>query len=172
LNKGLIHVYTGKGNGKTTAAIGLGLRASGANLKVCMIQFMKKRKYSELKAIDKIDNFTYFQYGRDNFVNKDKPEEIDIDLAQKGFQKAKKIIKSNEYDLVILDEINVAIDYKLIELDDVLDLIENKPDSLEILLTGRSAHPEIVKIADYASEILEIKHPFKKGIKARKGIEY
>lgn len=172
MNKGLIHVYTGKGNGKTTAAIGLGLRATGAGMKVCMIQFMKKRKYSELVAIDKVENFSYYQYGRDKFVNKDKPDQIDIDFAKQGLQKAKEIIKSGKYDLLILDEINVAVDYKLIKLDDVLDLIENKPDSLEIVLTGRSAHPEIVKIADYVSEILEIKHPYKKGIKGRKGIEY
>jgi len=172
LENGLIHVYTGHGKGKTTAAIGLGIRAIGDGLKVYMIQFMKGRRYSEIDAIEKIPNFTVVQYGRDEFVSKEKPDQIDIDFAQKGFEHAKKIIMYGKYDLVILDEINVAVDFNLINLEDVLDLISEKPKNIELVLTGRYASPEIVKNADLVSEILEIKHPYQSGIQSRKGIDW
>jgi len=172
LDKGLIHIYTGSGKGKTTAAIGLGVRAAGAGLKVIMIQFMKGRRYSELDAIQKIPNFTIVQYGRDEFVSKQKPEKIDIDLAKKGFEHAKKVIKEGKYDMVILDEINVAVDYNLIHLKDVLELIDEKPEKIELVLTGRYAPAELVKNADLVTEMLEIKHPYQKGVIARKGIDY
>ena len=165
-------MYTGSGKGKTTAAIGLGMRAAGAGLKVNMIQFMKGRKYCELVAINNISNFSYSQHGRDEFVNKENPEQIDIDLAQKGLKHAKEIIKSDKYDVVILDDINVVIDFNLINLNQVLKLIREKPEKLELVLTGRYAPSKIIKVADYVSEILEIKHVYQKGIKARKGIEY
>lgn len=172
LEKGLVHVYTGAGKGKTTAALGLGLRAVGAGLKVHMIQFMKGRKYSEIDAIKNLPNFTISQYGRDEFVNKEKPEKIDIELAKKGLTYAKEIIKSGKYDVVILDEINVALDYKLISLEDVFKLIKEKPEKLELVLTGRYAHPEIVKLSDVVTEMLEIKHPYQKGVICRKGIDF
>ena len=172
MEKGYIHVYTGPGKGKTTAAIGLGTRAAGAGLKVHMIQFMKGRRYSELDSIDKIPNFTFVQHGRDEFVNKDNPEQIDIDLAQKGFTHAKDVVKNGKYDMVILDEINVAIDYNLIDIHDVLKLMEEKPEKLELILTGRYAHPDLSRNADYVTEMLEIKHPYQQGIQARKGIDY
>jgi cob(I)alamin adenosyltransferase len=172
VEKGFIHVYTGPGKGKTTAALGLGMRAAGAGFKVHMIQFMKGRRYSELDAIEKLQNFTVSQHGRDEFVSKEKPERIDIDLAQKGFTHAKDIIKNTKYDMVILDEINVALDYNLIALDDVLKLIEEKPEKLELVLTGRDAHPELVKIADVVTEMLEIKHPYQDGVMARRGIDF
>jgi len=172
MEKGYIHVYTGPGKGKTTAAIGLGMRAAGAGLKVYMIQFMKGRRYSELESIDKIPNFTLVQHGRDEFVNKDNPEQIDIDLAQKGFVHAKEVIKEGKYDLIILDEINVAVDFNLIDIHDVLKLIKEKPEKLELVLTGRYAHPEITRHADYVTEMLEIKHPYQYGVTARKGIDF
>ena len=172
LEKGLIHVYTGHGKGKTTAAIGLGIRAIGEGLKVYMIQFMKGRRYSEISAIENIQNFTVVQFGRDEFVSKEKPEQIDIDLAKDGFVHAKKIISEGKYDVVILDELNVAVDFNLISLDDVLDLLSEKPNTVELILTGRYASPEIVKYADLVSEILEIKHPYQSGIKSRKGIDW
>ena len=172
MEKGYIHVYTGPGKGKTTAALGLGMRAAGAGFKVHMIQFMKGRKYSELDAIENLPNFTFSQHGRDEFVSKEKPKQIDIDLAQEGFAHAKDIIKNTKYDMVILDEINVAVDYNLISLDDVLKLIEEKPEKLELVLTGRDAHPELVKIADVVTEMLEIKHPYQEGVTARKGIDF
>ena len=172
LEKGFIHVYTGNGKGKTTAAIGLGVRATGEGLKVYMIQFMKGRRYSEIDALDHIQNFTVVQFGRDEFVSKKNPEQIDIDLARKGFEHAKKIINNGEHDVVILDEINVAVDYNLIPLNDVLQLLEEKPKKVELILTGRYASPEVVKQADIVSEILEIKHPYQNGIESRKGIDW
>ena len=172
LEKGLIHVYTGPGKGKTTAALGLGLRAAGANLNVYMVQFMKGRRYSELAAVEHFKNFTIVQYGRDEFVSKEHPEQVDIDLAQQGFAHAKEIIKAGNHDVVILDEINVAVDYNLIPVDDVLKLIEEKPEKLELVLTGRAAHPEIVKVADLVTEMLEIKHPYQQGVIGRKGIDF
>ena len=123
MKNGLIHIYTGSGKGKTTAAIGLGIRAVGAGYKVHMIQFMKGRRYNEINTIEKINNFTLSQHGRDEFVSKNNPEKIDIDLAQEGLKSAKKIIKEGNFDMLILDEINVAVDYNLIYLTDVIDLI-------------------------------------------------
>jgi len=170
--KGLIHTYTGSGKGKTTAALGLGIRAAGAGFKVYMIQFMKGRRYSELDSIENIQNFSIVQYGRDEFVSKENPKQIDIDLAQKGFLHAQEIIKKGKFDMVILDEINVAVDFNLIDLKDLLNLINNKPEKLELVLTGRYSHPEVIKIADIVTEMLEIKHPYQKGIMARKGVDF
>jgi len=172
LEKGYIHVYTGPGKGKTTAALGLGLRAAGAGFNVFMIQFMKGRRYSELDAVEKLKNFSIVQHGRDEFVSKENPEQVDIDLAQKGFEHAKEIVKKGNYDMVILDEINVAIDYNLIFVKDVLKLIEEKPEKLELVFTGRYAHPEIVLYADLVTEMLEIKHPYQHGVEARKGVDF
>ena len=171
VEKRYIHVYTGPGKGKTTAALGLGVRAVGAGLNVYMIQFMKGRRYCEINTVENIPHFTIVQYGRDEFVSKERPEQIDIDLAQKGFAHAREIVASNKYDMVILDEINVAVDYHLISLEDVLNLLADKPDSLELVLTGRYAHPEITKVADVVTEMLEIKHPYQQGVLARKGID-
>ena len=170
--KGYVHIYTGPGKGKTTAALGLGLRAAGAGLKVHIIQFMKGRRYSEINTIDKIPNMTISQHGRDVFVFKEKPEQIDVDLARKGFEFAKKIVKDGKYDMIILDEINVAVDYNLIPVEEVLKFIIEKPEKLELVLTGRYAHPEIIKIADLVTEMLEIKHPYHNGLKARKGVDF
>jgi cob(I)alamin adenosyltransferase len=172
LKKGFIHVYTGNGKGKTTAAIGLGIRAVGDGLKVIMIQFMKGRRYSEIDVLQHIKNFTVVQFGRDEFVSKEKPEQIDIDLARKGFLYAKNVVQKGGYDLVILDEINVAVDFNLITSADVLELLEKKPETLELVLTGRYASPEIIKHADIVSEILEIKHPYQKRVQSRKGIDW
>ena len=172
MKKGYVHVYTGPGKGKTTAAIGLGIRAVGAGMKVHMVQFMKGRKYSEINTIENIKNFTISQHGRDEFVSKENPEQIDIDLAQKGFKFSKEIISNDKYDMIILDEINVAVDYNLISLEDILKLIEEKPEKLELILTGRYAHPEIVRNADLVTEMLEIKHIYQQGVAARKGIDF
>lgn len=172
MEKGYIHVYTGPGKGKTTASLGLGLRAAGAGMKVHMVQFMKGRRYSELDSVEHVPGFTISQHGRDEFVNKDNPEQVDIDMAQEGFSYAKEIIKKDKFDMVILDEINVAVDFNLISLDDVLELINDKPEKLELVLTGRYAHPELVKVADLVTEMLEIKHPYQQGVQARKGVDF
>ncbi len=136
------------------------------------IQFMKGRRYSELDALSQLKNFTVMQFGRDEFVSKENPAQVDIDLAHKGLTYAKEIISKQRYDLVILDEINVAVDYHLISLQDVLQLLKERPESLELVLTGRYAPPEIIQQADVVSEILEIKHPYQKGVLSRKGIDW
>ncbi len=166
-----VHVYTGNGKGKTTAALGLAMRATGHELKVYMIQFMKGRiNYGELETAKLIPNFTIKQFGRPDFVSKEHPDPEDIKLAQEGFNHAKNIILSGEYDIVILDEINVAMDFALISSEPVLSLLEERPPSVELILTGRNCPREIVKVADYVTEMLEIKHPYTEGTMARKGI--
>ena len=172
-NKGLVIVITGNGKGKTTAAFGQALRAIGQGYKVFVLQFMKGRKYGEFIAAEKyLPNLIIEMSGLDSFVMRDHPAAIDIELAQKGLDAARRAIKSGKYDLVILDEINVALDFKLIKLKDVVTMIKNKPAGLDLILTGRYAPKEIIKLADTVSEIQEVKHHYNAGIKDRAGIEY
>jgi cob(I)alamin adenosyltransferase len=171
--RGLVQVYTGTGKGKTTAAFGQALRAIGQGFRVCIIQFMKGRKYGEFIAAEKhLPNLTIHLAGLDSFVMRDKPAPIDIEYARKGLELARKVIASGDYDMVILDEINVAVDFKLIPLEEVIHLIQTKPPALDLILTGRYAPPEIKDLADTVSEIQEIKHHYNAGIKDRAGIEY
>jgi cob(I)alamin adenosyltransferase len=170
---GLIHVYTGNGKGKTTAALGLGLRAAGHGYRVLMIQFMKGQiDYGELMAVKGLDNFDIVQYGRPDFVDKDDPEEIDIKLAKDGMEHAASVIRDGGCDLLILDEINVAIEWKLVTVEDVLGLLTSKPESMEVVLTGRYSPQSFIDVADTVTEMKEVKHPYQKGILARKGIEH
>jgi cob(I)alamin adenosyltransferase len=172
-NRGLVIVITGNGKGKTTAAFGQALRAIGQGYKVFVLQFMKGRKYGEVIAAEKyLPNITIRMSGLDSFVMRDNPAAIDIKMAQKGLDTARKAITSGRYDMVILDEINVALDFKLIKLKDVMTLIKNKPKSLDLVLTGRYAPKEIIKIADTVSNVEEVKHHYNAGIKDRAGIEY
>lgn len=166
----LIQVYTGNGKGKTTAALGLALRASGAGLKVHIGQFAKGKECSELQALKKLENITIEQFGTCRFIKK--PTIKDIALARKGLRKAKKIFRQKKYNVVILDEINVALNLKLLKLKSVLKLFKKIPRGCELILTGRDAPKEIINCADLVSDIKEKKHYFRKGIKARKGIEY
>ncbi|MFN6991594.1 MAG: cob(I)yrinic acid a,c-diamide adenosyltransferase [Fervidobacterium sp.] len=168
---GYVHVYTGNGKGKTTAALGLSVRALCAGKKVFIGQFIKGMDYSELKLIDYFQNLKIIQFGRDCFI-KNKPTEEDIKLAQIGLKISKDAIFSKEYDAVILDEINIALHYKLISVDQVLDLIKNKPVNVELILTGRYAPKELIDVADLVTEMVEVKHYFSKGVLARLGIEY
>lgn len=171
--KGLVIVITGNGKGKTTAAFGQALRAIGQGYKVFVLQFMKGKKYGEFIAAEKyLPPLTIRMSGLDSFVMRNNPADIDIELAQKGLDAAQKAIKSGKYDMVILDEINVALDFKLIKLKNVIELIKNKPPALDLILTGRYASAEIIKLADTVSEIKEIKHHYAAGIKDRAGIEY
>lgn len=172
-DRGLVIVITGNGKGKTTAAFGQALRAIGQGYRVFVLQFMKGRKYGEFIAAEKyLPRLTIRMSGLDSFVMRDNPAAIDIELAQKGLDAAQKAIKSGKYDMVILDEINVALDFKLIDLQEVIDIIKNKPAGLDLILTGRYAPPEIIELADTVSEVKEVKHHYSKGIKDRAGIEY
>jgi len=167
----LIQVYTGNGKGKTTAAFGQALRAAGAGLKVFIGQFIKGKNYSELNALKKVKNIKIEQFGRGCFIKR-APNRKDIALAISGLKRVRKIISLGIYDMVILDEINVALKLKLLKLEYVISLIKNTSKKTELVLTGRNAHPKIMKIADLVSEIKDRKHYYKKGIKARRGIEY
>ncbi len=172
-DKGLVVVITGNGKGKTTSAFGQALRAIGQGYRVFILQFMKGRKYGEIVAAEKyLPRLTVRMSGLDSFVMRDNPAAVDIELAQKGLDVAKKAIVSGKYDMVILDEINVALDFKLIALPEVIELIKNKPPALDIILTGRYAPPEIIELADTVSEVQEVKHHYNRGIKDRAGIEY
>ena len=173
MERGLIQVYTGNGKGKTTAALGLALRAVGHQLKVLIIQFMKGGDSGgEKAAAQRLSPYlTIKKTGRDTFISKSHPEPVDLKLAEEGLAQAKKAIESKEYDIVILDEINLAVDFGLIPLSDVLGLIDSKPDTVELILTGRNAHSEIIERADLVTEMVERKHYYQKGVPARKGIE-
>jgi cob(I)alamin adenosyltransferase len=168
----MVQVYTGNGKGKTTAALGLGLRAAGHGFEVYMIQFMKGQiNYGELEAVKHIPNFTIRQFGRPDFVDKANPDPVDIKLAQEALDHARNILKEGKVDFLILDEVNVALDFRLVTDQEVLALIKSRPPQMELILTGRFAPPAILEIADLVSEVKEIKHPYQKGIAARKGVE-
>ncbi len=170
---GLVQVYTGTGKGKTTAALGLVLRASGHDKKSIIIQFMKGRKnHGEISAIENLPLVSIERYGRSDFVKKECLKHLDIELARKGLERAEIVISSGEYDIVVLDEINTAINFELLEIKEVIDIIHDKPSHVEIVLTGRNAPPCIINIADLVTIMSEVKHPYMQGIHARKGIEY
>ncbi|MEO0206136.1 MAG: cob(I)yrinic acid a,c-diamide adenosyltransferase, partial [candidate division WOR-3 bacterium] len=154
----MIQIYTGNGKGKTTAALGLALRAIGHGKRVIMIQFMKgKINYGELKSARMLKNFKIEQYGRPDFVNRDHPAKIDVELARKGFERAKQVMISRKYDIVILDELNVAVDYGLIPVKEVVDLLRKTPRKMEVIITGRYMPEEFNKYADLISEVIEVK---------------
>jgi len=173
MERGFIQVYTGNGKGKTTAALGLALRAVGHGMKVLIIQFMKgKAGYGEMESAKRLSPFlTIVKAGREAFVSKANPDPDDLKLAQEGLALAKKSIENKEFDIVILDEINMAVDFGLVPVSDVLRLIDSKPDSMELVLTGRNARPEILEKADLVTEMVERKHYYSKGVPARRGIE-
>lgn len=168
---GYIHLYTGNGKGKTTAALGLALRAAGAGKSVYIAQFVKGMHYAEIDALMRFPEIELKQFGLDCFiVNKPTPD--DLDAARKGLTETAEIIARNKADIVILDELCIALHYHLFEIDEILALLKNKPVEMEIVITGRYAPPELYVVADLITEMTEIKHYFNKGIKARKGIEF
>jgi cob(I)alamin adenosyltransferase len=169
--RGYVHVYTGEGKGKTTAALGLAIRAAGAGHKVFLGQFVKGGFYSELNALKRFDDLiTVEQFGLGRFI-KGKPSESDINAARNGLNKMRDILSSGEYKVVILDEANIALHYNLFSLDELIELIDCKADKTELIITGRNASPEILKRADLITEMKEIKHYYKEGVVARVGIE-
>ena len=172
MKKGLTHIYTGKGRGKTSAALGLALRALGKAYNVAIIQFMKEKKDNAIKSIEKLENCKTWQYGRKNFVDKEKPDDIDFELAKTALRKTQEIIQKRNYKLVILDEINVALEYGLIKKEEIGKIIDEKPDEIELILTGRYAEKSIIQKADIVTEMKNIKHPNPKKFPAREGFEY
>ena len=175
---GYIQVYTGNGKGKTTASLGLAMRALGRDWKVLIIMFTKGgNDYGELNSFRNLsprisENLTIIQAGLDRIVYTNNKSELDAKEINKGWEIAKKAIQNHEYNLVILDEANIAIDLGLIDLDDVIKVLKSKPKEMEIVLTGRNAKPEIIELAHLVSEIRPVKHYWDTGVVARKGIEY
>ena len=170
LEKGYVQVYTGNGKGKTTAALGLVLRTVCAGNKAFIGQFMKGQDYSELKAVEFLPGLKIEQFGSVEFLD-GIPTEKDIDDAEKGLSRMKEIVKSGEYDIIVFDEINTALFFKLLEVKEVIKVINLKNDNTEIILTGRYAPEEIIDCADLVTEMKEIKHYYNKGVKSRVGIE-
>lgn len=170
MSKGMVHVYTGSGKGKTTAALGLAIRAIGAGMKVYIGQFVKGMKYSELESLKTIENIKIEQHGLDCFINGD-PTEDDIASAREGLEKVKSILQSGEYNLVILDEANIATFYELFSVDDLIDVVDSRAEDVEVVITGRKASEEIIEYADLVTEMKEIKHYYQQGVQAREGIE-
>ena len=165
LKQGLVQVYTGDGKGKTSAAFGLALRAIGRGFKVYVIQFIKGGfDYGELYAVKHLPNLELKAFGQGKFVTQTPPSEKDVGLAKEAFTLAKQIVKSGEYDVVVLDEINVAVHLGLLDVKEVVNLVKNKPAYVELVLTGRYAPKEIIENADLVTEMKEIKHPFTKGV--------
>lgn len=173
MKKNLLCINTGNGKGKTTAALGTAFRALGHNYPVCMIQFIKgKWKCGELKSAKKFsDLFELYPMGK-GFTWKSDNLEEDIKTAQEAWKFAVEKIKSGKYHLVILDELTYLITYKMIDVEEILEILTNRPENCNIIVTGRNAHEDLIKAADLVSEIKEIKHPYKSGIKAQKGIEF
>lgn len=171
IGKGYIHIYTGDGKGKTTAALGLALRAAGAGLRVYIAQFLKKGDYSEIKALARFsDLITLEQFGLGRFV-KGKPQAEDIAAAARGLQSIKAVMAAGKYQLIVLDEANVAASCGLLTASELLGIMDLKPQGTELVITGRGATPEILERADLVSEIKSLKHYFQKGVQARIGIE-
>ena len=169
--QGCVQVYTGNGKGKTTAAIGLAVRAAGAGLRVFIAQFVKGMHYSELDALKRFEGLIdVHQYGRKCFI-RDEPEREDVEMARQGLDEAKKAVQSGRYDIVILDEANIATYYQLFSPDELLNVVKNRPEQVEIIITGRYADKALLEIADLVTEMKEIKHYYQKGIMARQGIE-
>lgn len=176
MKQGYTQVYTGNGKGKTTASIGLAVRALGAGFVVYFTQFTKKGNYSEIKALEdiasslfsgklKVEQFGVVRKVLSPFTEEDKA------AAEKGFLKIQDAVKSGKYDLVIMDELNIAVHYNLVDRKSVIDLIKDKPDSVELVITGRYADPEVIKAADLVTEMCEKKHYANEGVPARKGVE-
>jgi len=172
-DRGLVYIFTGDGKGKTSAALGTVLRALGHGLKVYIVYFMKgDYPYGERRILSQLPNVDFISFGSREFINPAniKPEEME--QAKKALAAAREAVLSDKYDLVVLDEVNIAVAWKMLEVAEVVKLINDKPQNLELILTGRQADTELVKLADLVTECLKIKHPFDKGVLARKGIDW
>ena len=173
LSRGMAQVYTGDGKGKTTAALGLACRAVGYGFKVFIIQFLKgNMEYGEIETAKKLAPYlTIKQIGRGYLLRHENPEPVDITCAQEAVVLAREVLRGGNYDIVILDEINVAVDLGLVKQKEVMQLMDARPSHVELILTGRNAAPEIIERADLVTEMVEIKHYYHQGIRSRVGIE-
>lgn len=169
--KGYIQLYTGNGKGKTTAALGLAVRAAGAGKTIFIAQFVKGMHYAELDSLKNFASIELKQYGLDCFIV-NQPAQEDVDAARKGLEEVSGLIAQNKFDIIILDEICIALYYKLFEIEEVLAILHAKPAEMEIVMTGRYAPQELIQIADLVTEMTEIKHYYQQGTEARKGIEF
>ncbi|MBM2824456.1 MAG: ATP:corrinoid adenosyltransferase BtuR/CobO/CobP [Dehalococcoidales bacterium] len=173
LKIGLVQVFTGEGKGKTSAALGTALRALGRGLRVCVVVFMKgDYPYGEWEALAKLPNVKIVRFGFRTFTDPARVKSEEKEQASQALAAAREAVLGGSYDLVVLDEVNIAVAWKLVELDEVVKLIQDKPPNVELILTGRYADARLVELADLVTECLKIKHPYDKGIKARVGIEY
>jgi len=173
LSQGLVQVFTGDGKGKTTAALGAVMRALGQGLRVYLVFFMKgDYPYGERRILAQLPDVDLASFGSLDFVDPANVRPQDREQARQALAAAREAIFSDNYDVVVLDEINVAVAFGLIPLDEVMALIRDKPPGVELILTGRKAHPELVRVADLVTECLKIKHPYDRGIGSRRGIEY
>ena len=171
--KGMIQVFTGNGRGKTSAALGTVLRAVGQELRVFIVFFMKGNyPYGEQKALSNLPNVTMAVFGSPSFVDPENVKDEDKEEARKALAAAREAMLSGKYDLVVLDEVNIAAAWGLIGVNEVVELIYDRPEAVELILTGRYADPEVNKLADLVTEMLDIKHPYEKGVQARRGFEY
>jgi cob(I)alamin adenosyltransferase len=168
-----MHVYTGTGKGKSSAAFGLALRAWGHGLRVCIVQWIKSTEYSgEFKATSSLRGVVLKQFGAGRFFGKKGPSPEDIALAGEGLDFAAEALSSGEYDLVILDELNVAADLNLVDVQKALQALKGRAEGVEVVVTGRNAPKEFLDMADYITDFKAIKHPYESGVQARKGVEY
>lgn len=170
---GLVHVYTGNGKGKTTTALGLAFRATGRGLRVIVLQFLKPDGgYGEHIAASGTENMTIIPMGPDHMCGREVTREEDLEYTRRGLEKAEEVLTSGEYDMVILDEINNSLRFGLVDAAGVISLLERRAPHTEVVLTGRGVPQEIIDYADLVTEMTLVKHPFDRGIRARKGIEY
>jgi cob(I)alamin adenosyltransferase len=173
LDCGFIQIYTGNGKGKSTAAIGQAVRAAGYGLKTYIAQFMKEYPYNELNSLKHLSDWiTIEQFGGDDFVyKKELPGKKELEKASKALESSKNKMLSGDYDLIILDEVIVAIYFKLLQTDELIDFIKQKPENVELILTGRYCPDKLIELADLVTEMKEVKHYYQKGVKSRRGIE-
>ena len=173
LSKGLVEIFTGDGKGKTSAALGIALRALGQGLKILIVYFMKGASpLSEMEVLSQNPDVTILRSGEKNFVNPKAIVQADKDEAQKALNFTRQAMLSKKYDIIILDEINVASAWGLIDLNEVQELIKSKPEKIELILTGRYADDSLIALADLVTHMTKVKHPYDQGILARKGIDY